>query len=185
MTEIVIQEKGFQGKFQLTLTNVDYFRIDKINPHKRLTNCHLKDIDVCWLEPSTQVLYLMEFKDYANPHFLANSSIDEKLEELIAKATDVLLILASVWSNSKKGQEHKQEIPESCCVIPRKIKFFFVLKLITTQIQNDIPAITTMLRNRLQGRAALFDIDVANDVVIIDLQQASQIFPLVWITTTP
>jgi len=181
MTAVIIEEKGFQGKFQLTLSNVDCFRVENINPHKRLTNSHLKDIDVCWFDPSSGILYLMEFKDYANPHFLANSSLNDELDDLINKATDMLMILASIWSNSQKGQEYKNEIPNSCCSLPRKIKIFFVFKLITAQIQNDIPAITTKLRNRLKGRAALFDMNTANDVMIIDLNEASRLFPIVWI----
>jgi len=152
----VFQESGLQ----ITLPVGENFRFQDCPSYQNLNGQNLSEMDFGWWDANKNTLWLLEVKDYSHLTPLERLP-DHLLDKLINKATDSLLILASVWFGSQKGKEICRDIPGSCHnfpVDPRKIKIVFVLKLTDANIKLQLSPLKTRLKNKLTGRLLLFDV---------------------------
>ena len=152
----------------------DSFRIQDLSSYKELCGKHLKEMDFCWLDNDNGNLYLMEVKDYSNlygkeglPYYL--------LDELKEKTIDSLLLLFSVWLESRKGREIANEIPDTIRkfkISQHNLKIIHIIK-IERDKKDIIQALHTLkyrLNQLLSGRLALFNI---RSVILIDHNTAA------------
>ncbi|RKZ50904.1 MAG: hypothetical protein DRR16_05610 [Candidatus Parabeggiatoa sp. nov. 3] len=151
-----------ESGLRLTLPAGKHFRFQDCKAYKSLNGQNLKEMDFCWWQEDENRLWLIELKDYANltP---AECLPNHLLDNLIAKATDSLLMLAACWAKTGKGQEFLSCLPSSVQEFPRhpqqlKLKLFFILKIDVSMFKDEIDALKYELNNRLRGRVALFNI---------------------------
>lgn len=151
----------------IDLPEGESFRFQDNAAYQKLKGKNLAEMDFAWWDNSKQILWLLDVKDYSQltpPERLP----DYLLDKLINKVTDSLMILSSVWSNSKQGQQIKTDLPVSCQTFPsepRRLKIVFVLKIQNPTLKVDLPPLKTRLVSRLQGRLALFDL---NNITLVD-----------------
>ncbi len=165
----VYQESGLQ----IILPEGDSFRFQDCPSYRTLSGQSLCEMDFCWWDTGENSLWLLEVKDYSR--LTPQQRLpDELLDKLINKATDSLLILASVWFGSLKGQQICGDLPLSCRSFPERpknIKIFFILKLTDQNIKLQLSPLRTRLRTKLIGRLSLFDI---SNVTLTDHETAIQ-----------
>jgi hypothetical protein len=152
----VFQESGLQ----ITLPVGESFRFQDCPNYQNLKGKNLSEMDFCWWDDNKNTLWLLEIKDYSHLTPLERLP-DHLLDKLINKATDSLLILASVWFGSLRGKQICGDLPIFCQtfpVQPKKIKIVFILKLTDTNIKLQLSPLKTRLKDKLIGRLLLFDI---------------------------
>lgn len=168
---ITYRESGLK----VTLPTGDSFRFSDCPAYRSLSGASLKEMDFGWWDASRNTLWLMELKDYSRLTPAERLPAD-LFDGFINKATDSLLMLASVWFRSRKGAEICSDLPISCQSFPshpKKIKLIFLLKVNSHQIP-ELGPLGERVKNRIKGRAALFDIPVAN-VTLLDHNTAMSV----------
>jgi hypothetical protein len=119
-------------------------------------------MDFGWWQEEKNTLWLIEMKDYA--HLTPEECLpNHLLNNLVNKATDSLLMLATCWAKTGKGREFLPCLPTSLQQFPEhqehlKLKLFFILKIDAAMFKDEIDALRYELNNRLRGRVALFNI---------------------------
>jgi hypothetical protein len=94
-----------------------------------------------WWDEPEQTMNLLEVKDYSDAPFNAEHYVNE----CIQKATDCLLLLASIWYDLPYGPRIKGCLPDewhTLPVAPPRLHLFFVIKesLSTDAEQRRIPS---------------------------------------------
>ncbi|MDB9528948.1 hypothetical protein PN498_23345 [Oscillatoria sp. CS-180] len=161
----VYQESGLE----VDLPDHQIFRFCDCTAYRRLSSYSLKEMDFGWWDNQASTLWLMELKDYSR------LALEDKLPNnlfgnFVDKATDSLMMLAAVWSNSEHGQALGRCLPTPCTSFPQQpheIKLVFVLKLESQQLLTQLSALSVRLRNRLRGRIALFNMSMT-DLILLD-----------------
>lgn len=145
------------------------FRLSECSAYQDLKGKSLKEVDFGWWDTTRNTLWLLELEEFE--WLKPGERLPEYLfERFMAKATDSLMILSSVWFSSAKGTQFKVSLPSFCHAFPfppRKIKIVFILKIDRELVQAQIPALRDRLRNRLEGRIALFDMRKSS-VILMD-----------------
>jgi len=149
-----------ESGLRLNLPKGQHFRY--CEAYKLLCGQKLKEMDFGWWQPEQNRLWLIEIKDYA--HLTTEERLpNHLLDNLVDKATDSLLMLASCWAKTGKGREFFSCLPPPIQQFPEspeqlKLKLFFILKIDVTMFKDEIDALRYGLNNRLRGRVALFNI---------------------------
>ena len=88
------------------------FRLDH-SPHAStlFRSMGVQEIELGWWESAKQTMHLLEVKDYSRP----GASFDHQhfLNECLQKATDCLLLLASIWYGLPCAPDAKDSVPRS------------------------------------------------------------------------
>lgn len=161
-----------ESDLDVTLPTGDSFRFSDCSAYRSLSGAGLKEMDFGWWESSSSTLWLMELKDYSRLSPAEQLPAD-LFDGFMNKATDSLLMLASVWFNSAKGAEICHCLPLSCQSFPsrpQKIKLVFLLNVDSYRIP-ELEALRDRIKNRLKGRVALFDLTV-NNIILLDHRTA-------------
>jgi hypothetical protein len=100
----------YESGLRLNLPKGEHFRFQDCEVYKLLCGQKLKEMDFGWWQKEQNRLWLIEIKDYAH------LSIEERLpnhllDNLVDKATDSLLMLASCWAKTGKGREFSLCLP--------------------------------------------------------------------------
>jgi len=159
-----------ESDLTITLVDGEHFQFESCATYIRLKGQNLKEMDFAWWDSTTNTIWFLELKDYSRLPLIEQLS-DGFVEELAKKATDVLLMLSSIWINSLKGQQLCSDILSFCPVFPtarQQLKLVFVVKIGPYhQPQLHLETLQTKLRNDLRGYMSLFDLTI-NDVLLID-----------------
>ncbi len=151
------------------------FRFDQCEPVKRLKGLGLHEMDFAWWDDARKAMHLLEVKDYSLPQ--AKIAQEHLVNECVQKATDCLLLLASVWHDLPLGPEIRAQIPEPWHQKPNRPKtlnMFFVFKVPESSrgaVARDPvawDALEATARNRLNGRRELFLLRAAAEVFLMD-----------------
>lgn len=165
-----------ESGLEVTLPDAEGFRFCDCPAYRDLSRFSLKEMDFGWWDNSKDTLWLLELKDYSR--LTEPERLPVKLfDNLTGKATDSLMMLSSVWFGSSQGTEIGRSLPPSCRIFPaypKTLKIIFVLKLPRHPMATELSALTVRLRNRLQGRVALFDMAMT-DVVLVDHKTAMKV----------
>ena len=163
-----------ESGLKVTLVDGESFQLGSCQTYIQLKGQNLKEMDFAWWDSTANTLWFLELKDFSGLS-LEEQLPDDFVKNLAKKATDVLLMLSSVWVNSAKGQKLCSEIVSFCPVFPttlRKLKLVFVVKLGPHhQPQVYLDPLQIKLRNYLRGCLSLFDIKI-NNVLLIDSSTA-------------
>ncbi|MTJ55913.1 hypothetical protein FJR38_26275 [Anabaena sp. UHCC 0253] len=165
----VFQESGLQ----ITLPVGENFRFQDCPSYQNLNGQNLSEMDFGWWDAGKNTLWLLEVKDYSHLTPLERLP-DHLLDKLINKATDSLLILASVWFGSLRGKQICGDLPISCQsfpIQPKNIRLVFIIKVTDANIKLQLSPLKTRLRTKLLGRLSLFDI---SGVTLADHETAIQ-----------
>jgi hypothetical protein len=164
-----VTESGFKVSWPQTAS----FRLADLEPYKKLSGCCLKEMDVGWHDGTNGHLCLLELKgskvwdafdqDKTTAH-------DHLVENLMGKATDVLLTLASVWAQTEFGTQLSRLLPAAARAFPgtSKLKFIFLVDTPATRAPLLGP-VKDELNRRLAGRASLYGI---KRVTLVDFDRA-------------
>ncbi len=122
---------------------------------------------------------LLEVKDYSE----ANLNTDHYLNECIQKATDCLLLLASIWYNLPYGQRAKDCFPDEWHTrpsAPPHLHVYFVKKsrpsmtARSTQDTVGIDALQAQARNKMRGKLELLQVRQATTLFLMDHGEAAR-----------
>ena len=149
------QESGLR----VSLPDEGCFRIADCRTYQELSGKQLKEMDFGWWDKDNSKIILLELKgkeiwDGWTPGQSASARL---IENLVAKATDMLLILSAVWLKTEIGSELSLELPGSVAGGLQAIKFVFLVDTPATQI----PLLSNLkdkLNQILAGRMQLFGI---------------------------
>jgi hypothetical protein len=141
----------------ITLPDSEHFRFQDCQAYKPLSGQFLKEMDFgCW-QADKNTLWLIEIKEYAS--LMPEEQLpDHLLDNFVNKATDSLLILAALWAKTNQGLEFASCLPPQIHQFPKRLKFFFILKIDEVLFKSKIGPLKDELKNRLRGRLALFDV---------------------------
>jgi hypothetical protein len=151
-----------ESGLRLNLPKGEHFRFQDCKVYKKLSGQKLKEMDFCWWQKEQNRLWLIEIKDYA--HLSTEERLpNHLLDNLVDKATDSLLMLATCWAKTGKGREFSACLPLPIQQFPEhpeqlKLKLFFILKIDVNMFKDEIDALRYRLNDRLRGRVALFNI---------------------------
>lgn len=174
MPEQPVREVVDSG-FKVSLSEASSFRLSDLAPYQQLSGCCLKEMDVGWHDGSQGRLFLLELKGAevwdafdrsktaAHEHLVAN---------LKGKATDVLLILASVWAQTEFGLQLSPLLPAAARAFPgaAKLKLIFLVDTPATRTPLLGP-VKDELNRLLSGRVSLYGI---RRVTLIDFDRAQK-----------
>jgi len=164
-----------ESNLTVTLIDGEHFQFESCATYITLKGQNLKEMDFAWWNSTTNTLWFLELKDFSRLT-LGQQLPDDFINKLAKKATDVLLMLSSMWINSLKGQQLCTDVLTLCPVFPtahRQLKLIFVVKLGPHhQPQLHLDPLQIELRNYLRGYISLFDLTI-NDVLLIDPSTAT------------
>jgi hypothetical protein len=156
------------------LSDDNYFRFCECETYRKLSGNYLREMDFGWWDINTDYLYLMEFTDYST--LTTEERLpDHLLSEIVTKTVSCLLMLSSIWSNSTTGHNLRTEMNNTCPHISKDlfhVKVFFVIKI--ERNKELISPLLTRLRKMLKSKAALFDLDVKDDVHFLTHESAKR-----------
>jgi hypothetical protein len=172
MPEQPVREVTESG-FKVSWPQSSSFRLAEMAPYKQLSGCCLKEMDVGWHDGTKGHLVLLELKGSelwqtfdrdktaAHDHLVAN---------LKGKATDVLLILASVWARTEVGAQLSLLLPAAARKFPgaSKLKLIFLVDTPATRAPLLGP-VKDELNRVLAGRTNLYGI---KRVSLVDFDRA-------------
>jgi len=139
----------------ITLPDKEHFSFQDCHGYKTLSGQNLKEMDFGWWRDDT--LWLIEIKEYAN--LTSNEQLPAHLlDNFVNKATDSLLMLASLWAETNHGLKLAPCLPPQIHKFPKRLKLFFILKIDKVIFKSQIIHLKDALKNRLRGRLILFDV---------------------------
>lgn len=168
-TTRTVSESGFE----VTVPRATSFRLADMEPYKKLSGCHLKEMDVGWVDTANGQITLLELKGkeiwdaFDRDRTAAHKHL---VENLGSKATDVLLILSSAWSRSAVGVELAKLLPSGSTQYPgeKKLKLCFLVETPASRAPLMGP-VKDELNRMLSGRLQLFGI---KRVTLMDFNNA-------------
>lgn len=154
------------------------FRIDQSKLAEALCKRFgVQEMDFGWWDESQRIMYLLEVKDYAQAG--ASFSADHYLNECIQKATDCLLLLASIWYGLPYGSDVKLSLPEEWHArpaAPPRLHLYFVIK--TPEASKDMlgmDALQAKARDKIKGRLELLQVRSATTLFLLDHRAAAKL----------
>jgi len=141
----------------ITLPDDEHFRFQNCQAYKQLSGQNLKEMDFGWWQTEKNTLWLIEIKEYDHLR-PAEKLPDFLLDNFANKATDSLLMLATIWARTNQGLKLATCLPAKFHQFPSRLKIFFILKIDEAIFKSQIEHLKDKLKNRLRGRLALFDI---------------------------
>jgi hypothetical protein len=165
----------YESGLHVELPHDRCFRLDLCQRVRELKGRGLAEMDYGWWDPGARTMHLLELKDYSPPNPRLESNF--LLDECAQKATDCLLVLASVWHDLPLGPHLVECIPEEWRVRPAaavRLQLTFVVK---TSDPTDLEALIKLqdrLRNKLGGRLELFQVRDRATVLVLDHQRAAK-----------
>jgi len=170
-TRRTVAESGFK----VSTDSATSFRLADLEPYRKLSGLHLKEMDIGWWDSSTSRIILLELKgsgvwdafdssrEHAHDHLVAN---------LRDKATDAMMILASVWVGTTRGKEMKKLLPANVRRYPGdgKIKLIFLVDTPRSR-KPLLSAINDEVNRKAAGRSRLFGVP---RVTVVDFDVATR-----------
>ena len=106
-----------ESGLRVNLPKEQHFRFQDCEIYKQLSGQKLKEMDFGWWQKEQNRLWLIEIKDYA--HLTTEERLpNHLLDNLVDKATDSLLMLASCWIKTGKGREFSGCLPKAIQQFP-------------------------------------------------------------------
>lgn len=139
------------------------FRWDTCPDFKIFKGLGLAEMDFGWRDETTGTLHLLELKDYST----RDLSPDWLIGDLVQKATDSLLLLASVWYGFPRGDAIRACLPDEWHEHAERqpIQLNFVLKTADVVPLHDLQ---DRLRNKLLGRQELLALRTVTTVYLVN-----------------
>lgn len=158
--------KNIESGIRFKLPDGSYFRLCDIEAYRKLSGQNLKEMDFGWWDEKLGKLFLLEVKEYRD--FENKTKYSTRINELVKKATDALMIFSSVWSGTAKGGEIGKHLPQKAVKFPGagKVHLIFLLNLRGEEI--PITA-KDEINSKLKGILSLFDIKRAS---VVNLEKA-------------
>ncbi len=131
------------------------------------------EMDFAWWDEPAQTMNLLEVKDYSTAPFVAEHYVNECAQ----KATDCLLLLASMWYGLPYGPSVSECVPDEWHtrpVAPPRLHLFFVLKeppsadARATKDPFGMSALEDKVRNRMRGRIELLKLTPATKLFLMN-----------------
>ena len=138
----------------------------------------VQEMDFGWWDEPEQTMNLLEVKDYSEAPFNAEHYVNE----CIQKATDCLLLLASIWYNLPYGQKVRDCLPDewhSFPGAPPRLHLFFVIKeppsadARATKDPLGMDALQGRVRNKMRGRIELLHVTPATTLFLMNHRAAT------------
>jgi hypothetical protein len=151
-----------ESGFKVAVDEAASFRLEELDPYRRLSGLHLKEMDIGWWDGAASRLVLLELKG-ATVWDAFDSSRQPAHDHLIAnlrsKATDVLLILAAMWTGTNLGNEFKTLLPPGARSYPGdgRIKLVFLVDTPASR-RPLLTAVKDELNRKAAGRARLLGV---------------------------
>jgi hypothetical protein len=138
----------------ITLPDGEHFRFQDCQAYKRLSGQFLKEMDFGWWQADKNTLWLIEIYASLMPEEQLPAHL---LDNFVNKATDSLLILAALWAKTNQGLEFASCLPPQIHQFPKRLKFFFILKIDEVLFNSKIEPLKDELKNRRRDKLALFE----------------------------
>lgn len=134
----------------------------------------VQEMDFGWWDELQQIMHMLEMKDYARAGVSFNA--DHYLNECVQKATDCILLLASIWYGLPYGPQVKGCVPNEWHVrpaVPPRLHLFFVIKVPeTSKDALGMDALQARARNKMKGRLELLQVRSATTLFLLDHRTA-------------
>jgi hypothetical protein len=162
-----------EAGFKVSLPQASSFRLSELTPYAQLCGRCRKEMDVGWCDDAKGHTVLLELKGAEVWHAFDSTKAtahDHLVESLSGKATDVLLILASVWAGTDFGARLSPLLPAAARKFPgtSKLKLIFLLDTPASRAPL-LGAVKDELNRVLAGRASLYGI---RRVTLVDFARA-------------
>lgn len=144
-----------------------YFRIEEAPYFRKMFKGRgLCEMDFGFWDPEQGVLNLIELKDYSIKDIPSNLSLD-----LAQKATDCLLLLASIFYELPHAEGIRGIFPAECHqrpTNPSALRLTFVIKTKGRDVAALLHAEMDLLRQRMAGRLEVLDLRSVTQVFLLD-----------------
>jgi hypothetical protein len=152
------------------------FRLDLCKHVRALKGKGLAEMDYGWWDGGGRTMHLLEVKDYSPPN--PKLSSDNLLNECIQKATDCLLVMASVWHDLPLGERLGECLPEEWRAPPAEAVHVQLTFVVKTSDPTDLEVLMKLqdrLRDKLAGRLELLQIRDRTMVLLLDHRRATRV----------
>lgn len=132
----------------------------------------IQEMDFAWWDEPAQTMKLLEVKDYTKGTF----SADHYVNECVQKATDCLLLLASIWYGLPYGPKVRECVPDEWHVLPAappRLHLFFVMKEPQSRDPLGMSALEDQVRSKVKGRIELLHLTPATRVFLMNPRTAA------------
>ncbi len=162
-----------ESGFKVSWPRSSSFRFADLAPYQQLSGCCLKEMDVGWYDVAKGHLVLLELKGsgvwdaFEKDIPTAHKHLVQNFE---GKATDVLLILASVWAQTDFGNSLAPLLPVNARTFPgaSRLKLIFLVDTPPTRAPL-LGAVKDELNRVLAGRVSMYGI---RRVTLVDFERA-------------
>jgi hypothetical protein len=162
----MVEESGFV----FTPPHEAWFRFADCGTYRtRLSGQGIKEMDFAYWDAPRERLAVLEVEDYSGLEMK-----DHRVERLVAKGKDVLVMLHSAWRGAPAGLGASlgREIPERLRV-PSRVQLVFVLKVDGGTRMMARSKMRDKIRRAIRAYAALLDLD--GDAALMDQHQAFEL----------
>jgi hypothetical protein len=159
-----------ESSITLNFPDNNFFRFQDCSGYKAIQN-HFKEMDACWYDQSTDILYIIELKDWSIANLTDNTFSDKRIWDLVKKSIDSVCMFMAILL----GKPHSVSI-QSCS--PFTISANTKIKLLSIVNCNPsdtlyITHINTEYKSRFGSYAKLFDI---SSFLVLTKEKAMQKF---------
>jgi hypothetical protein len=145
-----------ESSITLNFPDNNYFRFQDCNGYKTIQN-HFKEMDACWYDQASDILYMIELKDWSIANLTDSTFSDKRIWDLVKKSVDSVCMFMAIIL----GKPHSDSI-QSCS--PFTISATTKIKLLSIVNCNAsdtayISTINTEYKSRFGSYAKLFEID--------------------------
>lgn len=174
MCEIEKRELVESG-FKVVLPMESSFRFSELDEYKKLSGLCLKEMDICWWDTAGGKLFLLELKGkdiWRGFDASAGDAHEQLTSSINGKATDSLILLASVWVKTNIGKKLKTSLPVNIQKYQGdgSIKLIFLIDTPASRKPLLAP-LKDEINKKLAGRMRLFGV---RHVTLIDFSTASK-----------
>ncbi|MEP7119513.1 MAG: hypothetical protein ABJE95_01330 [Byssovorax sp.] len=137
----------------------------------------VQEMDFGWWDEPEQTMNLLEVKDYTKGTFSAEHYVNECAQ----KATDCLLLLASIWYALPYGLEVRECLPvewRTLPIAPPRVHLFFVMKEPQSTDPVGMSALQDRVRSKMRGRIELLKLTPATKLFLMNHRVAAHQLPL-------
>ena len=154
-----LRESGFEMSLPCEIS----FRFCEMPRYKKLYGAgSLKEMDIGWWDEDKRHMLLIELGGEGTWKKFEQAGVRGKpkeslVNELAAKFTDSLLMLAAAWAGTEAGQELKESLPRDAHAYPgtQRIRMIFLLDTPSAH-KRSLLIVRKMLKRRLEGKVQLW-----------------------------
>ena len=153
---------------------IEFFCFENCEGYRMLSGYHFKEMDIGWYNPSEDILYLIELKDFTSKNIREKEIAKQVVFDLIKKSIDSIAMIMAVKADTPYSSFIRPCLPPSFKVSTSKITIIHIINC-SEDKKTDIQFLRDKFQEHFAAYKKLFAI---KHCTVVSVEQAKKFLPV-------